>query len=123
MVVWAEVEGTPAGDTDMSRLNRLSVLRSGPLLKLGEVLPGTLGEAPAGSSWASAESMNALSSLCYDFLKWNRFSIRSMKARAIFEWDDVKPWSLKAQEPRLRIIPGCDGPLVSVVRTAREVTT
>jgi hypothetical protein len=112
MVVWAEAEGVP-GKTAQ---NRLSVLRSGPLLKQSEALQ------ESGSNWASAESLNGLSSLCYDFLKWSQFSIRSMKPRAIFEWDDLRPWSLNAQEPQVTVVPGCDGPLVDVVRTAREAT-
>lgn len=105
MAVWAEVEGAPTDDA----LERLSVLRGGPLLGLGET----------GSSWASADSINALSSLCYGFLKWNRFSIRSMKPRMIFEWENHRPWEL-SDEPGIRVVPGCDGPLVQVVRRAQE---
>ena len=116
LVVWAEVEGRPH-----SGLDRLSVLRSGPLLAAGEATTAS----EALNAWASGESMSALSSLCYDFMKWSRFSVRSMKARAIFEWAEPvggasAPWELEGLEPSMRIIPRCDGPLVDVVRTARE---
>jgi hypothetical protein len=114
MVVWAELEGNPASEKTGQKPDRLSVLRSGPLLKLGEI---------SDSSWASGESLNALSSLCYDFLKWGQFSIRSMKPRAIFEWPETNQWDFKSSSPRLSIIPGCDGPLVQVVRTAREAAS
>jgi hypothetical protein len=110
MVVWAEAEGDP---TSAGRVDRLSVLRGGPLVS----------EAPMGTSWITSESLNSLSVLCYDFLKWNRFSIRSMKPRAIFEWSEgAKPWTIRSQELALKIVPACDGPLVNVVRASREAT-
>lgn len=118
MVVWAEVEGKPSPG-GASKVDRLSVLRSGPLLPL----PQGFNETPTGSSWITADSLNALSVLCYDFLKWNRFSVRSMKPRAIFEWDEgMRPWCFQDQEPTVKIVPACDGPLVNVVRISREAT-
>lgn len=111
MVVWSEVEGTPDAPLLAGALNRLSVLRYGPLAALDDL----------DFSWISAQSLSALSGLCYDFLKWNRFSVRSMKPRAILEWENPTPWNL-SDEPLLRVVPACDGPLVQVVRRAREAT-
>jgi hypothetical protein len=109
MAVWAAFEGTPASQ------KTLAVLRAGPLVTLDEVqLP------QGGLSWASTDSFGALSSLCHGFLKWDRFSIRSMKARAVFEWEKQKPWLLSDSDPLIWVIPECDGPLIDVVQTARS---
>ena len=107
--VWAEVEGAPSAP-----LTRLSVLRAGKLVRLDAMsLP------EGGMSLASSESFKALSSLCSGFLKWDRFSIRSLRSRALFEWDRETPWSLSKGEPEVRVIPACDGWLTDVVRVAR----
>jgi hypothetical protein len=69
---------------------------------------------------ASSDSFQALSNLCGSFLKWNRFSIRSMRPRAILEWDEnAKPWQLAEGDPQVQVVPHADGPLVEVVRRAR----
>lgn len=112
-VVWAETEGSPKG-----LLDRLSVLRAGPLVGLDELVSPQTGE-----NWASAESFESLSKLCHDFLKWEKFSIRAMTPRLIFEWDSLTKWELRkaaSEEDRFLVIPGCDGPIVDVVRTATE---
>jgi hypothetical protein len=110
-VLWAETEGSPSG-----LLDRLSVLRAGPLVGLDELVsPRT------GANWASEDSFEALSRLCHDFLKWEKFSVRAMMPRLIFEWDSPSPWELRkaaSDEDRLLVIPGCDGPIMDVVRTA-----
>jgi hypothetical protein len=45
--------------------------------------------------------------------------VRSMRARAIFEWGNETAWSLSQVAPWIRVVPACDGPLVDVVRVAR----
>jgi hypothetical protein len=111
MAVWADIEGAPT----RTITPRLSVLRAGPLVTLEEMTHPKI-----GMTWASADSFRALSMLCNDFLKWDRFSVRAMKARAIFEWDKPTPWMLAEANPWVRVIPACDGPLVRVVQTARS---
>jgi hypothetical protein len=108
LVVWAEVEGSPA---TAGALNRLSVLRAGPLVDF----------RTGSADWLSQESLTSLSSLCYDFLKWSRFSVRFMKTHSILEWNDSQHWTFKETEPRVKIVTRCDGPLFEVVRVAREV--
>lgn len=107
MSVWAEMEGSPR----QKNLNRLAVLRAGPLLKLEDYLDGRY-----GSSWASEDSFQSLNRLCCDFLKWERYSIRLMKSRSIFEWNRPVQFALNDQ---IKIVVGADGPLVDVVRQAR----
>lgn len=112
LTVWAECEGTPS--LNRSGLNRLSVLRAGPRLAPGQ---GAFPEA--GVSWASAPSLGSLSMLCHDFLRWDRFTVRSMTPRAIFEWERPGTWSLSGTDDPVRVVCGCDGPLFQAVRNAR----
>ncbi len=113
MAVWAEVEGLPTSGN--RPLDRLTVLRAGGLVPLDQI------NSPAGGqSWASTESFGAVSELCHGFLHWDRFSVRSMKPRAILEWEKRDPWRLSRNDDQsVWVIPACDGPLVEVVRNAR----
>jgi hypothetical protein len=125
MAVWAEVEGLP--QPEARRTHGLSVLRAGALVPTGEMLLPTHG----GSSWASAASFEAVSELCHHFLRWDRFSVRAVRPRAIFEWENRVPWQLEAlgragrgaassEEVAVHVVPACDGPLTEVVRHARQ---
>lgn len=121
MAVWADFEGPPpllqsdkSSFKNPSQSPQLAVLRAGPLIALDGIhLP------EGGLSWSSADSLSSLSHLCYGFLKWDRFSIRALRARAVFEWPQEDSWLLSHANPQVRIVPGCDGPLVDVVRVAR----
>jgi hypothetical protein len=114
MAVWAEVEGLPRPETH--RIDSLAVLRAGALVPLE-----TINSPEGGLSWASAESFSAISELCHHFLKWDRFSVRSVRARAIFEWEQRRTWRLaRAGDDRsVFVVPACDGPLAEVARNAR----
>jgi hypothetical protein len=116
LVVWAEVEGSPSS---AGVLNRLAVLRAGPLVDVREN-PAAQGNSST-ENWFSQESLLSLSSLCYDFLKWNRFSVRSMKPRAILEWGEDQHWDFKVSEARVKVVTRCDGPIFDVVRVAHQV--
>lgn len=121
MAVWAEAEGTPPDAGKGEKVDRLSVLQRGALVPIDAL----------ERRWASQESMAAMFRLCFDFLRWDKFSVRAMKTRAILEWPGE--WSRRSRENaplpppcveqgglRVRIVMGCDGPLVDVVRSARE---
>ena len=115
MAVWAEGEGVP----DSNSNNRLAVLRAGALLQLNSENEPT---------WASSESFKGLSRLCQDFLKWEKYSIRSMRPRAIFEWPEspdstVRSFVLQRGAFEARVFCGGDGPLTNVVKTAREAAS
>jgi hypothetical protein len=116
MTIWAEVEGDP---DSTKRVHRLAVLRCGPVVGLDEM------HAPErGPRWASANSFKSLTRLCQEFLGWDHFSVRSMKPRAIFEWEGIpRSWYLNEgsrENPFVQAIPGSDGPLVEVARMARS---
>jgi hypothetical protein len=116
MTVWAELEGNP--ETSKSGVHRLAVLKLGPLIGADSM------HAPEGGlAWASADSFKSLTHLCQEFLGWDHFSVRSMRPRAIFEWEgSPKPWHLfegSDSNPFVQVVPACDGPIVEVARTAR----
>lgn len=116
MTVWAEVEGAP--ELPESAPKFMAVLKPGQLVDLQST------SAPqAGMSWGSADSFNSLSRLCHDFLKWEKFSINSMRPRAIFEWNNPRPWALSRGPVKATVIPSCDGYLVDVVGAARAACT
>lgn len=111
MTVWADFQGTPSKE---STAPHLSVLRAGPRVEMEELnLP------QGGLNWASSDSFDALSDLCHGFLRWDKFSIRALRARAIFEWDRETHWLLSKTDPVVRVVGSCDGPLVDVVQAAR----
>jgi hypothetical protein len=118
IAVWAESEGIP----DKKKLFQLSVLRIGDLLpQKAQDVQDTM----QTMSWASKEAFTRLSSLCHGFLRWDRFSVRAMMARAVLEWEAETPlWDLKAPDPsdkgdRVKVVAGSDGPIVDVVRNVR----
>jgi hypothetical protein len=110
LTVWTEIEGNP--EDSLTPLNRLSVLRAGALAPVTE--------ASRIASWASHDSFASLSELCNGFLKWDRFSIRNLKARALFEWESDAGWTLSESDPTIEIVCGCEGSLMDVVRRASQ---
>jgi len=141
MAVWSDFEGAPSFATRTlkeknlrnPKLPCLTVLRTGPLRPSNDIQLQQAGLS--SNSWASADSFAALSNLCHGFLRWDRFSVRNLRVRALFEWEksesDIRaelgtqsdnskqPWELFKGNPRTWIVPGSDGPLIDVVRTAR----
>lgn len=109
MIVWGESEGSPKTG------NLLTVLKPGQSFSVLDPEMRSL-----GNSWASQESFASLSKLSRSFLGWDRVTIRAMRPRIIFSWE--KPGSYKMDHPdaRIWVVRGCDGPLVDVVRHARN---
>ena len=122
LVAWADFEGLPrfsqlgSAGRESPETSRLAILRSGPLLPVG-----ALESSHSEHAWASNDSFSALNRFCCDFLKWHQFSIRSLRAKAIFEWEKSSgsPWTQLG--PQLKIIHGCDGPIIQILRTIRSV--
>jgi hypothetical protein len=96
-------------------IDRLAILRAGALVSMDQMV-----SPEGGQSWASAESFGAVSELCHRFLKWDRFSVRSVRPRAIFEWENRATWKLgRDDDSQILVVPACDGPLTEVARNAR----
>ncbi len=122
VTAWADFEGAPPAATEARALSRLSALRSGPLVDPREThaLSGT---SSSQLRWASAESFATLEALFREFLGWEYYSVRAMKPRAIFEWEEgaaSRSWRLRAGAPEVQVIGGCDGPIADVVANVRK---
>lgn len=120
MVVWADFEGLPrlsssgARPGKLSDAPRLSVLRSGSLIPI-ENAESINDEG----GWVSSQSLTALTHLCYDFLKWNHFTIRSLRTKAILEWNHSEAATPSEIAPRLKIVSHCDGPIIKILKSVR----
>ncbi|MDR3607330.1 MAG: hypothetical protein P4M08_08115 [Oligoflexia bacterium] len=109
MAVWADGEGAPG-------TRQLAVLRAGPLVSLD-----SLQARREGVSWASSESFDALGALCREFLHWERYTIRGMRPRAIFEWGPGEPDGVASVfDTPTFVVQKSDGPLRDVVEAARR---
>jgi hypothetical protein len=122
MIVWADLESTHrfsnsnSSFRDPVETSRLAVLQSGSLIPLGEPDP-----RPTEQGWASKESLGALGHLCYDFLKWSQFSVQFLRAKAIFEWENVEGPPSTQLGPQVQIIGQCDGPVVQILKSVRSI--
>jgi hypothetical protein len=114
MAVWADAEGAPPAESSAERLHRLAVLRPGKLVPIESSAYDPQWEL----AWASTDSFKSLARLCHEFLSWDRFSVRAMRPRGIFEFDGLTPWRL-GEDGDAWVVPGGDGPIVEVVRNAR----
>lgn len=121
MTVWAEVEGQES--VNSKEFYRLSVLKVGSQVRLEDRKV-----SEHRFNWASANTFDALSQLCHDFLKWDKFSLRSMKPRALFEWpkeelsSEVLSWKLfESDHLQAEVVIGVDGPLTDVVDRSRKI--
>jgi hypothetical protein len=118
LVVWAEGEGDPI-ETDGKRLG---VLRPGPFYPIS-----SMSEAirVRETDVASADSFERISELCDEFLHWDRFTIRSLKVRQTFEWEEgsYPSFILFRERFESRVVTGSEGFVADVVRTARAATT
>ncbi len=121
IIAWAEIEGYPS-TAALSSLHYLRVLRRGPLID-----PKLVHHPESGLGGLSVESFQSISDLCQGFLRWERFSIRSMQVRYIFEWRGKKSapgvdkfWRKEIFGVPTRIVHGCDGPMTEVVHRARQ---
>lgn len=111
LLVWAEGEGPFHKPSD-----RLSVLRPGMKVLYRDAVLSAI----QGSEWASQESFQALSRLCGGLLRWDKFSIRSMKPRTLLQWKKPGTFQLETPQVKTWLVCGCDGPLTDVVRNSRK---
>jgi len=111
-MVWAEIEGSPDGK---SPLNHIALLRAGPLINTNL--------EPRETLLFNSDSFNTLETFIYNFLKWEKITIRGVKSRAIFEWNSDGSqisWSLAKNQIKAKVVMGSDGPLADVVRIAQQ---
>lgn len=96
LCVWGQVDGSFPRESD---LFRLSILHQGPRL-------ASLTDAQ------SIDSLNTVSELCLDTLRWGSFAVRSMRGRRVFEWREGSGAFVAGS---IAYFPHCDGPVGRVV--------
>lgn len=114
MLIWSDFEGPSPSESEVA------ILKQGPLVS--ETNPLAHLHSKILPQWAASESFESLSQLFFDFLSWNRLTVRSLKTRAIYEWTDSaspNPWFLETTAPYLLAVPGADGPITQVVANTK----
>ncbi len=97
--VWAQGAGAPP----QGGSNMLSVLvRSGP------------------EGVCSTQSLTELEALLFQFLGWDRFSVRSMVTRDFYRWNSLEGVDFETGPLRVQVLAGCDGPLHWIAKQVRN---
>ena len=97
--IWAHGEGMPPPQG----WNRIKVMRK-------ETSDALLGE----------ESFQDISKLIFDFMGWDRFTVRSMSPRVFYRWNKTTPIEYDSDGIRSLVIQACDGPLHWIANQVRK---
>jgi hypothetical protein len=97
--IWSYGEGTPPPNG----WSRIKVMRR-------EVSTQLMGE----------QSFQEISKLVFEFMGWERFTVRGMTPRTFYRWNQVTPIDYEAGGVRTLIIPACDGPLHWIATQVRK---
>ncbi len=71
-------------------------------------------------TWVDQESFDELSRLVFQFMGWDRFTVRKMTPRALYRWNGMTPIEYETGGLRTLIIPSCDGPLHWIAGQVRK---
>ncbi len=97
--IWAHGEGLPPHQG----WNQIKVLRR-----------------EKSGSFVGAPSFDELSRLVFDFMGWDRFTVRRMTPRSFYRWNQTTPIEYDTSGIRNLIIPACDGPLHWIAAQVRK---
>lgn len=118
LCIWAGIEGAaaPHAPTDGDAFKRMQILRPGRLLLADEM----------ERFWASKESFVSLELLINEFMAWDRFRVRGLKVRALFERSPAdessfRSWNLARGDLEPKVVVGVDGPIAGVVAAGARV--
>ena len=115
-ILWADFDGTPSRERPS---HRLRVLRPAAGASVSAQEP----EAALDRDLGSSESLRSLTELCQEFLKWEKFAVRSVRPRLLMDWKragaELKPmYQLRKERPFLRMVTSADGSLADIVSAA-----
>ncbi len=97
--IWAHGEGLPPPEG----WNRIKVMRKEDSDKM-------LGE----------ESFQDIEKLFFQFMGWNRITVRGMSPRVFYRWNKTSPIEYDSDGVRSLVIPACDGPLHWIANQVRK---
>lgn len=66
------------------------------------------------------QSFNDVSTLIFQFLGWDRFTIRNMSPRSVYRWNKFSPIEYDSDGVKSMIIQSCDGPLHWIAQQVRQ---
>jgi hypothetical protein len=69
---------------------------------------------------AGESSFSDIGRLIFDFMGWERFTVRNMTPRRFYRWNQTTPIEYDAEGVRNLIIPACDGPLQWIATQVRK---
>ena len=102
--VWSHGEGEPP----IGGWNRVKIMRRNfPIATHSNHL---LGE----------QSFQEISRLIFNFLGWERFTVRNMTPRQMYRWHHTSPIEYDSDGVRTLIIHACDGPLHWIAQQVRQ---
>ena len=67
----------------------------------------------------SGQSLQELEALLFQFLGWDRFSVRSMVTRDFYRWNSLQGVEFETGPLRAQVLAGCDGPLHWIAKQVR----
>jgi hypothetical protein len=97
--IWSYGEGAPPH----GGWNRIKVMRR-------EVSTRLVGE----------QSFQDISRLVFQFMGWDRFTVRGMTPRTFYRWNQMTPIEYDSNGLRSLIIPACDGPIHWIAAQVRK---
>lgn len=65
-------------------------------------------------------SFNDVSNLIFQYLGWDRFTVRRVAPRRVYRWNQFSPIDYDSDGVRTMIIQSCDGPLHWIARQVRQ---
>jgi hypothetical protein len=66
------------------------------------------------------QSFKEVSDLVFQYLGWDRFTMRKMTPRSVYRWNRFTPIEFESDGLRSMIIQSCDGPLHWIARQVRQ---
>ena len=66
------------------------------------------------------QSFNDVSSLIFQYLGWDRFTVRRMIPRRVYRWNQFSPIEYDSDGVKSMIIQACDGPLHWIAQQVRQ---
>jgi hypothetical protein len=97
--IWAHGEGPPP----VQGWNQIKVMRR-----------------EGSNRWMGEQSFQEISRLVFQYMGWDRFTLRKMTPRSLYRWNQTTPFEYDAEGIRNLIIPACDGPLHWIAAQVRK---
>jgi hypothetical protein len=118
---WDLISRDPVNPFVVAHLERLRIWAHGEGLPPREGWHGIkVMMREKSDTWMDEESFRELSRLVFQFMGWERFTVRRMTPRTFYRWNQMTPIEYDSGGMRTLIIPSCDGPLHWIAGQVRK---